>query len=210
MGHGNFARATISISGKGAPAAPRVYPPWWTEEERVIPVTIEWDRVLIDQPELAAYVGGLRVFPSGFEMEFTAAVRPDGSGLRDQRLERRVNLRPRISPLQPPAADDLAAMFRVGVQFADGRRAVADPTDFFGMLDPSAELPLVQFPNGAGWTRGLSYANLRVHGIPEEGDVTLFYQWLEFAVGEASVVIDGDALRAAAARATVLWEHPGG
>jgi hypothetical protein len=50
---------------------------------------------------------------------------------------------------------------------------------------------------------------VRIYGLPDEGDVTLFYQWLEFEVPESSVVIDGDALRAAAERATVLWEHPG-
>jgi hypothetical protein len=203
-------RATIRISGKGPPAAPLVYPPWWTEDERVIPVTVEWDRVLIDKPRLAAYVGGLRVFPSGFAMELTATVRPDGSGLRDLRLERRVNFQSHSDPRMRVTPDELAAMFRVGVQFADGRQAAVGPSSLVGLLvDPRAELPLAQFAGG-GWTLGLAHVNLRVHGIPEQGDVTLFSQWLEFGVAEASVVIDGDTLRAAAARATVLWEHPGG
>jgi hypothetical protein len=203
-------RVIVSSSQKGPPAAPLERAPWSTEEDRVVPVTIAWDRVLMDAPKVAGYVGGLRVYPSGFEVRITAVLRPDGSGLSDRKLEARLRLQPHLRPREPAAtADEMARMFRVGVQFEDGRHAVADQGPYvFHPFSPDTALPAVRF-GGGSWTRGgPAYTDLRVFGLPEEGSVTLFYQWLEFGVAESSVVIDGDALRAAAARAVVLWEHP--
>jgi hypothetical protein len=203
-------RAIIRFPDKGSAASgrPRVYPPWKSEDDRVIPVTIEWDRVLIDTPVIAAYAGGLRAYPSGLDLQISAALRPDESGVQDRDLEARVKLGPVGNPRDPETAEELAAMFRVGVQFADGRGAVADPTHRRGPRDPNPTLPVVGF-GARHWSAGVADGIVRVYGLPDQGDVTLFYQWLEFEVPESSVVLDGDALRAAAERATVLWEHPG-
>jgi hypothetical protein len=42
-------------------------------------------------------------------------------------------------------------------------------------------------------------------GLPAEGNVELFYRWLNLDVSEASIESDGDTLRSASARAIVLW-----
>jgi hypothetical protein len=203
-------RAIIRFPDKGSAASgrPRVYPPWTSEDDRVIPVTIEWDRVLIDTPVIVAYASELCAYPSGFDLQISAALRPDESGVQDRDLEARVRLGPANNPRDPDTAEELAAMFRVGVQFADGRGAVADPTHHRGPRAPDLTLPMVAFGR-RHWSAGIADGTVRVYGLPDQGDVTLFYQWLEFEVPESSVVIDGDALRAAAERATVLWEHPG-
>jgi hypothetical protein len=49
---------------------------------------------------------------------------------------------------------------------------------------------------------------IRVVGLPAEGNVKLFYRWLSLDVLEASIELDGDALRSASARAIVLWNDP--
>lgn len=199
-------RATASAKGKARPA-PEQSPSWSTEQFRVLPVTIEWDMVLIDTPMLSAYAGGLRVFPSGFEVRITAMLRPDGPGAEDPYLQERVRLRAVGNPREQVTSAELAARFRIGVRFADGRGALVDPRFPPHRPSPGDALPLATFGAG-GWSRGgPTRSTVSVYGLPGQGPVTLFYQWLEFGVPESSVEIDGDELRAAAARAIVLWEH---
>jgi hypothetical protein len=50
--------------------------------------------------------------------------------------------------------------------------------------------------------------NLWVWGLPEKGDVDLVYSWAAEEVAESRLELDGDALREAAGRATLLWPEP--
>ena len=169
-----------------------------TERWRVAPATVAWDAVLFDTAEVLAFVPALRVYPSGFRFTITALLRPTAS-------EQAARTFADGGVLGPEAEHQAVRGLRIGVQFADGGRAALqrNPMRPQARTTPTS-LPLI---GSNRWTSddGIFEWGINVAGIPKDGSVQLYHQWLELDIPEAWTLIDGDALRAAAARAVELW-----
>jgi hypothetical protein len=194
----------VGIGGAPAPAQPQP-PAWVSERERAVPVDVPFDRVLMDSPELTAFIAALQVYPSGFCFTISSQLRPEAAeeveGVFVQGFAQ--DLRHVVPAVQAERS------LRLGVRFADGRRAALS-TNLHGSArsepDESA-FPLVRRGRMACDDRAADL-EIWIMGLPAEGDVELFYRWLDLGVPETSVAIDGDALRAASAGAVVLWDVP--
>lgn len=184
-------------------AGPR--PTWVSENERAVPVDIPLDRVLIDTADLAAFVAAVHVYPSGFLFTLSSRLRPTASAEAEEAFAQEFSFGGRH---HVPAAQAERSL-RVGVRFADGRGGALNPNfRWLAHFEPDqAALPLVRTGRTSSDT-AMADCEIWVVGLPAEGDVELFYRWLTLGVPEASIAIDGDALRSAAARAVVLWDEP--
>lgn len=197
MGGGSVSAGAVGYRGLGR------RPTWVSEGERVAPVDIAIDRVLIDTPGVVAFVAAAHVYPSGFSFNLGIRLRPTASAaIRDAFAEEFSH------PLEPVSAEQAERRLRLGVRFADGRGAAFNPNyPWVTSAEPQQDvLPFVHSGHRSSDTSGIADCEIWVFGLPEEGDVTLFHRWLDFDVPEGSVELDGEALRAASARAVVLWD----
>jgi hypothetical protein len=173
-----------------------------TEQWRVVPVSVAWNAVLIDTAEVFVYVPALRVYPSGFRFTLTALLRPTAS----EQAARDFADGGAVGGMRTPEAEDQVLRgLRVGIQFADGGRAVLDRN----RMRPSARTTPQSLPviGSNRWTSddGIFEWGIHVIGIPKDGPVELYYQWLALGVAEGCTLIDGDAVRSAAARVVEIW-----
>jgi hypothetical protein len=169
-----------------------------TEQWRVAPATVAWNAVLFDSADVIAFVPALRVYPSGFHFTITALLRPRASeqaarGFADSGV------------VGPEAVGRPVGGLRIGVQFADGGRAALQRNASRPQPRTTAtSLPLIGNDRRTS-DDGIFEWGIHVGGIPKDGSVQLYHQWLELDIPEAYTLIDGDALRSAAARAVELW-----
>ncbi len=154
--------------------------------------------VLIRTEQVAVAIGSVRAYPNGFEFTLhTRLGREDETGpWMGDPLERHRRWR-----RQEPDEG-----LRLGVMYADGRRAAA-PSGCPRPSDDAGQLVLLQ--NGGGGSDRTWDGNFWVHPLPPEGPVTFVASWLEHGVAETRAELDGAAIRAAAQRAVILWpEEP--
>lgn len=191
------------------PRRPR-RPAWRSPGRNVKPVALAVDDILVRREELAVYVNDFSVYPNGFTLTITTLRRQQaGAGGWDGHPGHHPNpFGPRRNRGGGGSAEELEGIFRFGVRFADGRSGAFEGLGAWrGEVVEAPAAPFVSMHAGHGneseWVQGLW-----VWGIPEEGDVELIYSWLAEAVPESRVVVDGDVLRDAAARAVTLWDEP--
>jgi hypothetical protein len=173
-----------------------------TEQWRVAPASVAWNAVLIDTAEVFVYVPALRVYSSGFRFTLTALLRPTAS----EQAARDFADGGAVGRMHAPEAEDQVLRgLRVGVRFADGGRAVLDRN----RMRPAARTTPQSLPviGSNRWTSddGIFEWGINVVGIPQEGPVELYYQWLALGVAEAFVLVDGDAVRSASERVVEIW-----
>ncbi len=100
------------------------------------------------------------------------------------------------------------AGLRLGVMFADGRRAAA-PGARPRPGDDAGAGRLVLMENGGGGSARTWDGNFWVSPLPPDGPVTFVVSWPERGVAETRTELDGAAIREAAGRAVILWpEEP--
>ena len=160
--------------------------------------------MLIRTGQVAVGIGSVRAYPNGFE--FTAHVRvrredEDEPGWGDP-FDRRGRRR------QP--ADEV---LRLGLMFGDGRRAATTNRWWPGEDTDPGRLVLQQ--GGGGGSARRWDGDFWVHPLPPEGPVTFVASWPKYAAAETRAELEGSAIRAAAARAVILWpeepeSEPGG
>lgn len=171
----------------------------WERPHHLIPATVPADIVVIRTDRVAVAVGNLRGYPNGFE--FTVHVRSrnreDSFGSDADPFHRH-----RIGRDDP----DRDQVLRLGVQYADGRRAA---TTRWPPPRPGDETELYLQVNGGGGSWQDWHQNFWLAPLPPAGPVTFVASWLAYEAPEATAVIDGAAIRAAADRAFELWpEEP--
>ena len=180
------------------PEPVRRHRPVWMRSDAVIPGLVPAELMLVRTEQVAVAVGGVHAYPNGFEFTVHARLRredepgPRGGGLfnRHGRGMRAAN-------------DGL----RLGVMYADGRRAAAP--DGHPRLDDADAGRLVLLENGGGGSAHTWDGNFWVHPLPPEGPVTFVVSWVEHGVAEARAELDGAAIGEAARRAVMLWpEEP--
>ena len=181
----------------------RAHPPWISPGNNIMPATLAVDGVLVRTPTLGVYVDGFRVFPYGFAFGVTVLINVAAGEepTRDPFAMHPDSHQHGISPA------DRANALRIGVQYPDGSGAMVGGPGRTGDWSQPPEPPVISIGGASGgggsWEQGLWVWN-----VPESGDVSLVYSWLARSVPESRLTLDGEALRAAAARAVVLWPEP--
>jgi hypothetical protein len=174
--------------------------PAWMRPEAVIPGSVPGEVILIRTEQVAVAVGSVRAYPNGFE--FTVHVR----------LRREDESRwPRHSDVferSRRGADRDGSQLRLGLLYADGRRAATTGGHWRPIEDDDDGRLVLQQGGGGGSSRGCDW-DFWVHPLPPAGPVTLVASWLEHGIAESRAELDGAAIRTAAGRAVTLWpEEP--
>ena len=167
--------------------------------DAVIPGSVPGEVVLVRTDQVAVAVGSVRAYPNGFEFTLhTRLRREDEAGpIVGDPLERHGRWR------GGQAAGDV---LRVGVMYADGRRAATTGGHWRPDDDPDR---LVLHQNGGGGSARRWDWDFWVYPLPPGGPVTFVVSWLGQGVAETRAELDGAAIREAAGRAVILWpEEP--
>jgi hypothetical protein len=169
--------------------------PAWERSDAVIPGSVPGEALLARTDRAAVALGSVRAYPNGFEFTLNVRLRDtDEFDFGVDPFERHWRRR------YPHTAQD---QLRLGILYADGRRAVTDGQSWPG---EAAETPdLVLLPAGGGGSDRSWDGDFWVHPLPPDGPVTFVASWLRYELAEARVELDGAAIRAAAQRAVVLW-----
>lgn len=190
-----------SIPQPPPPAEPARRPrPAWRQPDAVIPGSVPGEVVVARTGQVAVAIGSVRAYPNGFE--FTAHVRMRGQDENEPSWHDPFD-RHGQRGRQPPGD-----VLRLGVLYADGRRGAVNSGHW--PPDEAADPGRLFLQHGSsGGTAGRWDGEFWVHPLPPQGPVTFVASWPDYGVAETRVELDGTAIRAAAARAVVLWpEEP--
>jgi hypothetical protein len=174
--------------------------PVWMRSDAVIPGLVPAELVLVRTGQVAVAIGGVRAYPNGFEFTVHA------------RLRREDEPGPRVGSFFGRHGRGMRAAnegLRLGVMYADGRRAAAHTPGGHPRLDDADAGRLVLFENGGGGSDRTWDGNFWVHPLPPDGPVTFVVSWGDRGVAETRAELDGAAIGEAARRAVMLWpEEP--
>src|SRR6185437_7289344 len=175
--------------------------PAWVQPDEVIPASVPGELMLIRTEQVAVAVSGIRAYPNGFA--FTAHVRMRGQDDNESVWRGPFNRRGRGGRQESGAGP-----LQLGLMYADGRRGAFTGRNW--RPDEGAEPGRLVLQSGSGGgSRNRWDGNFFVHPLPPDGPVTFVASWPEHAVSETQAELDGTAIRAAAARAVILWpEEP--
>lgn len=99
-------------------------------------------------------------------------------------------------------------VLRLGLLYADGRRGATTGGHWRPDRDDDPGRLVVEHGSSGGSARRWD-GNFWVHPLPPDGPVTFVASWPEYGAAETRAGLDGTVIRAAAARAVVLWpEEP--
>jgi hypothetical protein len=188
-----------SIPQPPPPEPPRWHRPAWARPDTVIPGSVLAELMLIRTEHVAVAIGSVRSYPNGFE--FTVHAR-----MRDVDQAMRMGADPFHWHRRGPGAQAPDETLRLGILYADGRRAATTGGGRCYAHGPDADDgQLVLQQNGGGGNERAWDQGFWVHPLPPEGPVTLVASWLAYGVTETRAELDGNAIRAAAARTITLW-----
>jgi hypothetical protein len=168
----------------------------------VLPAVVAENAVIVRDERLAISIGGLTAYPNGFE--FSLHIRTRGGGdLIDPFGHRRH--RDYVRGTGGGKVGDPERDLRLGVLFADGRRAASNrrrrlPLD--GELDSDT---IVMQPGHGGGGGGSWDMSHWVHPLPPAGPLTIVVSWLAQDITEVRHELDGSQILAADEQAIVLW-----
>jgi len=171
--------------------------PAWQRSDAVIPGSVSAELVLARTEQVAVAIGSIRAYPNGFEFALHARLRrEDWNGPSGG------------DPLGWHAAmhrKDLPSdILRLGVMYADGRRAATTGGDPW----PSGEVGgerLILVRGGGGGNERTWDGDVWVYPLPPEGAVTFVISWLRYGIAETRTELDSAVIRAAARHAVILW-----
>lgn len=172
----------------------------WYQPDHVLPASVPGEALLIRTDDAAVWVGAIRVYPNGFEFALRSVRRelPDGS----PRMGRPF---PHHHP-DPFRAEDRDTGLRLGVEYADGRRAATGDGLPYALARESQDADALRILEHGGSGSDLRWdAQFWVSPLPPDGPVTLVGAWPDAGVGERRAELDGTAIRSAVDRTVVLW-----
>jgi hypothetical protein len=150
-----------------------------------LPVALPANRLLARTDDVAVGLVGLQVFSTGLSFELAVRVRPSadrvGRSLHD---------------LFWAASSQEGAAFLLGIEFADGRR--------LSTLQPDAEGTVLHQAGGGGGDAAVDQA-WWLSALPPDGPLTVVVRCDALGIPETVSVLDGTAVRAAAADVVTLW-----
>jgi hypothetical protein len=162
----------------------------WQRRQRPdneVPGSLPVDAILFRSEQAAIVLTTCEAYSHGFDLGVLAYLRDPPAG--------DVGIR-----MAPHAPGELA----IGVQYAGGRRAGTFGGGSTEEAIPEAERLRVQLQGGQTGNR-LMQTSVRVTPLPPAGDVIVVAAWESQGIAECFAALSGDAIRAAAARAVVLW-----
>lgn len=179
------------------PQPPRQWaPPLWDRpSEGTVPATVPVDEIVHRSADSVAQLESLRVYPNGFVVNLFILTDPHAGDAH------------RIAMMRGP--DPMRSFPLIGVRFADGRTAGRTGAAPFGMADIPRDAegiptePVLRMTGGGGGSNGFHFS-VWVHPLPPGGPLEIHVA-MPGADREATVVLDGAAVRAAAERAVVVW-----
>jgi hypothetical protein len=131
-------------------------------------------------------------FPAGVEVEAEAHARASRAGTAPVPAE---------LPGHPP--------LKFGVRFADGREAAQDDeTGLRSGRGPMLVVTGAQISSGGSDDPEDVRLTLWIWPLPPPGPVTVTCSWPSRGLRDARLVLDGDAIQAAARRAQPFWPEP--
>ncbi|MDO9409805.1 hypothetical protein [Patulibacter sp.] len=173
--------------------------PWHGPPPAVVPAIVAVERVLARTDEVAVAVPSVEVYPEGLRFEIVAFARPQAEHRPDSGLDPMLFHHRHV----PGAVPD--EVLRIGVAFADGRRATNLETER-GPGDPPAS-GIVLRGAGGGGNEGRYAQELWVWPVPDEGPLTIVCEWPAHGIPVTRLDVDGDVLRDAARRAQVVFSE---
>jgi hypothetical protein len=180
-------------------------------EARWLGGAVPLEELIAVSAEAAIGVRGVVAYRDGFRIEVVAWVR---------RPQRRRGYRMPGSHIQLHThrfglwQDDGSVspdFVRFGIQFADGGRAT-NVDDALGWPDATEPMHGLDSRGGSSSDSEASQ-EFWAWPLPETGDLDLVCEWPAYGIPESRLTVSGDSLRAAAARARLIWpddEAPGG
>lgn len=174
------------------PSECRWSPPAWDRpSDGTLPATMAVDVVLNEGEDAVWSIPSLDVFPNGFRVKVALLLNPH----KQQDIRARFYRGP-------------MGMMRVGVRFADGRvggqGVILGPNGVPKDDEGFPTVPFVGYGGGGGGSGGWLFSAW-VYPLPPDGPLEIFVAPPSPASGEFSTVLDGAAVRTAAANARVIW-----
>jgi hypothetical protein len=169
-------------------------PPLWDRpSEGAIPAVLAVNEIVLESDDAVVLVEYLSVYPNGFTVHVGIHLNPHRA--QDNAMMMRGPGGPHRFP-------------RVGVRFSDGReggRKLQGRTDMAKDENGLPIEPFISFAGGGGggpqgWRFGVW-----VYPLPPEGPLEIFVGLPAAGLVEASVTVDGAAVRAAASKSRVVW-----
>ncbi|MBD0735420.1 hypothetical protein [Streptomyces sp. CBMA29] len=173
----------------------------WEQPEHVLPASAPGEVIVVRTADAAVWLGSVRAYPNGFACAVRVVRREAGAGAGRTPGP----FAARYRHADPFEAEDRNTGLRLGIEYADGRRAATGqglPMWFQGPRDED----LLRIQAGGGGGNALCWdQDLWISPLPPDGPVTLVGTWPDIGVDEQRAGLDGTAIRAAAARALELW-----
>ena len=198
-------------------------PRWDRPSEGTLPAVVGVSR-LFGRTENAAFaLDHLRVYPNGFQLVLSIVTSP--------RLPPEMHMGsfttlsliatsettppekgdaappPRSAPVRPRGRGVFEMAPRVGIRFSNGQTAGNGPQSMFDVPKDDDGVPTQPVIVGSGGGGGGGHYRFEhwVFPLPPPGPLEVFAQWPVADIGETSIVLSGDDVRAAGQNAIVLW-----
>jgi hypothetical protein len=164
----------------------------------VVPAILPVERVVAKTDDVAVYLSGFTVYPTGFELTTYVVAKDESSELDPFGIEHR--LRARRRDTLPPE------LLRFGFQFADGSKATNTGSEFDFDEEEGPEPTSPRMSNTRGRSiDGAWEQTFWVWPLPPPGDLEFVCEWPDAGLQLTRVGLDAGAILAAASRAQVLF-----
>lgn len=165
-------------------------PPWAGPPDNVVGAGVPLRLVLARTADLAVAIVGATAFPTG--VLFDLAIR-----LREPR-EHPDFFHPFLLRGRGGSSEEL---FRFGVQFADGTKAILDNRAFHKEAPPA---PVLSARGGGGGGRAWDWG-VWLWPLPPAGPLVFVVKWPAMGIPESRTEVDSGSILGAAEQAEVLW-----
>ena len=174
-------------------------PAWDRPSEGTLPAVVPVGEIVHRGDVVVVEIEHLRVYPNGFTIHLLILMNPH--------LDQSTAGRLLIGGMGPAREHRFP---RIGVRFPDGRTAGREagfPGTFDGPKDEHGipTEPVLRMVGGGGGSGGYHYS-VWVFPLPTAGPVEVHVSLPSADPSESTVVIDGAEIRAAAERATIVWD----
>ena len=179
-------------------------PVWVEPPPDMVPGVVPVELILARTPQRAIGLSGIRAYPTGFACTLHMRLREVVPG--EQSNFGAFNM---LSDAVDPAGEFADYYLRLGVGFADGRKATN--LDHRRDLDdiPSPDPPTLWLVRWEGYDRLSWEVEVWVWGLPPPGPLAFVCEWPARDIPESRVEIDAGLVLEAAARAVPIWPGQG-
>jgi hypothetical protein len=179
------------------PQAEHRWPAWIQPPRDVVPAIVPAERVLAHTPQRAVGLTGIRAYPNGFG--FTLHLR-----LRELVPGEQTTFGIIDGPTDP-SGEFAAYYFRVGVGFADGRKATNLDGGHWSFDEAERPPPVLSSIRCQGHNSHDLDLGFWVWGLPPPGPLAFVCEWSARQIPESRVEIDAALVLEAAGRAQTIW-----